>query len=160
MTAIRKKAIDGIQAGDSFTCSRTFSEDDIVRFAEITRDYNPIHFEPRFTTVKNFNGRICHGLLAASLMTEIGGQIGWLASGMDFHYKKPVYIQDTVTCNFTITKIDDRRRATAAVIYRNQHGATVIEATLTGILPGPDEQHVLRQMVAEGDPTNPLGKDN
>ena len=89
MISIRKKAIEGFQVGDTFSISRTFSEDDVIRFAEITRDYNPIHFDDRFAAVKGFEGRICHGLLAAGLLTEIGGQIGWLASSMHFQYRKP-----------------------------------------------------------------------
>ena len=87
-------------------------------------------------------------------MTEIGDQIGWLASGMHFQYLKPVYIEDIVTCYFTITQIDERGRAKAEAVYKNKHDDTVIEAYLTGILPGPDEQDVLHQMMAEGDPTN------
>ena len=154
MTFIRKKAIEGFQIGDTIRISRTFSEDDMIRFAEITKDYNPVHFDDRFASVKKFKSRICHGLLVASLLTEIGGQIGWLASSMNFQYKKPVYFEDTLTCQFTISQIDDRGRAQADVIYKNQNGATVIEASLTGILPGNDEKEVLQQMLDEGDPTN------
>ena len=160
MTSIRRKAIEGFQVGDTFSISRTFSEKDVIRFAEVTQDYNPIHFDDRYAAVKRFEGRICHGLLAASLLTEIGGQIGWLASNMHFQYKKPVYFQDTITCYFTITQIDERGLARADVIYKNQNGVTVIEAYLTGILPGRDEKNVLRQMLDEGDPTNRVGKDN
>jgi hypothetical protein len=43
------------------------------------------------------------------------------------------------------------------VIYRNQDGATVLEADLAGILPGTREREVLKEMAAEGDPTNKLG---
>ena len=89
MSHIRKKAIEGLKIGDTFSVSRTFTEQDAIRFADISRDYNPIHFDERFAKVKNFDGLICHGLLIASLVTEIGGQIGWLASGMTFKLKLP-----------------------------------------------------------------------
>lgn len=79
--APRKKTIEGIKVGDTFSVSRKFSEKEMIQFAEITRDYNPVHFDERFTEAKNFKGRICHGLLVASMITEIGGQIGWLAWG-------------------------------------------------------------------------------
>jgi acyl dehydratase len=160
MSSLRKKAVEGFHAGDTISISRTFSQDDVIRFAEVTKDYNPVHFDDRFASVKKFKSRICHGLLAASLLTEIGGQIGWLASGMQFQYKKPVYFQDTITCEFTISQIDDRGRAKADVIYKNQDGVTVIEAYLTGILPGHDEKKVLQEMLDEGDPTNQAGDRN
>jgi 3-hydroxybutyryl-CoA dehydratase len=156
MTNIRQKAVQGLIVGDTFTVTRTFTESDMHNYADITRDYNPVHFDERFAAAKNFNGKICHGLLAAGIITEIGGQIGWLATGMDFRFKKPVYFGDTITCRFTITSVDEKRRATAEAVYKNQEGLVVLEATITGILPNARERDILSQMGAEGDPTNKL----
>ncbi|UCE56438.1 MAG: MaoC family dehydratase [Desulfobacterales bacterium] len=156
MSEIRKETIRGLKVGDTFTISRKFSEQDMLNFANITRDYNPIHFDNRFAQLKNLNGRICHGLLVGSMLTEIGGQIGWLASGMNFRFKKPVYFGDTIICTFTITDIDNNNRARARVVYQNNEGITVLEADLTGILPGTLERRVLSAMVEEGDPTNKI----
>ena len=156
MSEIRRKAIEGLKAGDSFTVRRTFTEDDMNTFAGITRDYNPVHYDERFSAVKGFNGRICHGLLVASMLTEVGGQMGWLASVMNFRFKKPVYFGDTITCKLTITDIDDRNRAQAIAEYTNEGGLIVLEADLAGIVPAEPEQEVLKAMVGEGDPTNKL----
>ena len=156
MTEIRKKTIQGLKTGDSFTVQRTFAESDMLAFAEITRDYNPVHFDDRFAAAKNFTGRINHGLLVASQITEIGGQIGWLASKMDFRFKKPVYFGDRIKCVLTITRVDEKNRAEAKAVFRNQHGDIVIEAELGGILPYEAERNIMDQMVAEGDPTNKL----
>ena len=157
MSEIRNRTIQGLAAGDTIVISRRFTEKDMLAFADVTRDYNPIHFEKRFVQTKNFNDRICHGLLVGSILTEIGGQIGWLASEMSFRFKRPVYFGDTIECAFTISEIDERNRARAEVIYRNQDGTIVLEADLVGILPGEPERAVLQAMVAEGDPTNKLG---
>ncbi len=156
MTKIRNKTIQGLKTGDTFTVKRTFTETDMLAFADITRDYNPVHFDQRFSSSKKFTARICHGLLIASLITEIGGQIGWLASKMDFRFKQPVYFDDRINCVLTITNIDEKKRADAEAIFRNQHGDIVIEAELGGILPNQDERDILARMVAEGDPTNKL----
>lgn len=123
-------------------------------FADISRDYNPVHFDDRFADAKNFRGRICHGLLVASLATEIGGQIGWLASGMTFRFKKPVYFGDKIECALTITEIDNHNRAKAEALFKNQKNEIVIEAHVTGIIPGIPERRVMETMIAEGDPTN------
>ncbi len=136
--------------GDTFSVSRTFLEEDTLRFADISRDFNPVHFDERFVRVKGFRDRVCHGLLVAGLVTEIGGQIGWLASGMDFRFKKPVYFGDTVRCDFTITEIDENGRVAAAFVFVNQDGVTVLEGSIRGILPGPEEKRVMRQMLDEG----------
>ena len=149
MTDIRKRAIAGLRAGYSFTLARTFTEDETLSFGEISRDQNPVHYSDEFAQAKNLQGKICHGLLVGGMITEVGGQIGWLASGMNFRFLRPVYFGDTITCVFTITDVDERNRARAEAVLSNQHGEPVIEAWLTGILPGPREQEVMSVMVSE-----------
>ena len=154
MSQIRKRAIEGGKVNDMFTVERTFTEQDVIQFADITRDYNPFHLDDRFTAVKKLPGRICHGLLVASMMTQIGGQMGWLASRFDLHFKKPVYFGDTITCTVTLNNIDEKGRVKATADFKNQKGSTVLTALLEGILAGQAEREVLKTMVAEGDPTN------
>ena len=154
MVGLRERAAEGLQVGDSFRTTRTFTDDDVALFAKISGDYNPIHFDARFAKARNFSAPICHGLLAASLVTEIGGQIGWLASVMNFRFKGPVYVGETITCNWVITAIDLKGRAKASVTITKEDGVTVIEAEIGGIVPGLEERKVLSQMLSEGDPTN------
>jgi len=158
MTSIRVRAVKGIQAGDRFRVARTFTERDVIDFAETTRDYNPVHFDKRFAAIKNFRGRICHGLLVGSLLTQIGGQVGWLATEMNFKFKRPVYPGDTITCELTIRKMNDRGFGEAEVTFTHSDGTVVIEAEVKGNLPGDPERAVMNQMIEEGDPTNPMGK--
>jgi 3-hydroxybutyryl-CoA dehydratase len=154
MSNIREKTIAGLKQGDSFTVSRTFTEEETAAFADLSRDYNPVHFDERFASAKDFRGRICHGLLVASLLTEVGGQIGWLASGMNFRFKRPVYFGDTIECRFTIAELDRRNRAKGEAVFKNQRDEVVIEAYVTGIVPGEREKQVMEAMIAAGDLSN------
>ena len=156
MSEIRQKMITGIASGDRFVVTRTITRQDIVDFARITKDYNPVHFDDRFAKVKKFDGKISHGLLAASLLTEIGGQIGWLATEMNFKLKKPVYAGDTICCELVITNIDDSGMACAKAVITNEDKTVVIESVLKGILPGKPEKQIIRSMIAEGDPSNKI----
>jgi len=156
MSEIRAETIGNLNAGDKFTITRTFTEKDMIAFAGVTRDYNPVHFDDRFARGKHFQDRICHGLLTAGMVTEIGGQIGWLAAQMNFEFKKPVYFGDTITCFFTITEVDEHGWARADAYMQNQDGLTVVKAWITGRLPSDQDIDVLKAMVAEGDPTNGL----
>jgi acyl dehydratase len=139
-----------------FTFTRTFTKRDVEVFGDITRDYNPVHYEERFAQVKGFSDLICHGLLVGSMICELGGQIGWLASGMEFQFLRPIYISETITCRVTIKEIDERNFARAEGIFTNQDGQRVLKATLTGFIPGTREREVLSKMMAEGDSTNKL----
>lgn len=156
MSQWRRKATQGLTPGMTFTFTRTFIKEDVEVFGDITRDYNPVHYEPRFARIKGFSGLICHGLLVGSMISELGGQVGWLASGMEFRFLRPVYIGDTIRCRLTIETVDERNFARAEGMFTNQDGLRVLEATVTGFIPDTPEREVLARMMAEGDPTNKL----
>jgi hypothetical protein len=60
-----------------------------------------------------------------------------------------VYFGDTITCTFTIINTDENRRATAEAVFTNNSGITVLEAVITGILPGTAEKEIMRGLLAE-----------
>lgn len=151
---MRKRAVKGIKQGDKFSVTRTFRESDMLGFAEISRDYNPVHFDERFARSRGFSARINHGLLVGSMLTEIGGQIGWLATRMSFDFKKPVYLNQTVTCVLEITTVDEKGRAEAEAVFTDSEDTVVMTARLSGFLPAEAQKGVMRKMLAEGDPTN------
>lgn len=151
-----KVAEEGLTQGSWVRFSRTFTWEDVEAFGRVTRDYNPVHYEPRFAQKKGFKGLICHGLLVGSMICEPGGQWAWLASGMSFRFLRPVYVGDTVTCCMRILEVDSKGRAKAAAMFTNQQGELVMEAELTGVVPSEDERALLSKMLEEGDPTNPL----
>lgn len=156
MSDQRQRAIDGLEVGDRFELTRTFSESDTRAFGQLTRDYNPVHYEPRFAAEKGFPGLICHGLLVGGMICELGGQLAWLATDMRFRFLRPVYFGDSVTCTLTITALGERGHGEAEAEFVDQRGQLVATASLAGRAPVGGSREVLAQMIAEGDPTNPL----
>ena len=140
---IRQRAIEGLKENDSFTYSRTFTREETETFGDITRDYNPIHYDSRWVDAKGFKDLICHGLIVGSMICEFGGQVGWLATGMTFKFINPVYFGDTITCTLTIDEMDERGRVKCSGLFVNQHGETVIDGQLYGILPNAEERALL-----------------
>ena len=156
MSNWRKRSAEGISPGDRFSFSRAFSLEEVKAFGELTRDYNPVHYDQAFAELKGFAGPISHGLLAGSMICEIGGQLGWLATEMQFAFKKPVYPGDIITCDLTVESVDASHFARANARLRNQDGAEVISVVLGGYLPDAAARQRLSQMLETGDPTNPL----
>jgi 3-hydroxybutyryl-CoA dehydratase len=153
---IRRKAVKGLSPGDSFTYTRTFTKKESMAFGDLTRDYNPVHYDTRWTDEKGFTDLICHGLLIGGMICQFGGQVGWLATGMNFKFLGPVYFNDTVTCTVTITKIQENGRAEAQAVFTNQAGKKIGIASMTGRLPLEKEKQILDRMISEGDPSNKL----
>ena len=156
MKKLRQQAVRGVSPGDTWSFSRTFTEQDTMAFGDLTRDYNPVHYDDRFIQAKGLKGPICHGLLTASMISQVGGQLGWLAASMHFDFLKPVFFGDTVTCRLEVQEINEKGFARVFAEFHNAQDQCVLKADLTGILPSQEEKEVLQSMIDEGDPTNKL----
>ncbi|MBP0723972.1 enoyl-CoA hydratase [Bacillus sp. RG28] len=121
-----------MKIGDVLTWERTFTEEDILQFAEISGDKGRHHLE------KNENGQLMvHGLLTASIGTKIGGDMNYIARTMNNEFLRPVYTGDTIKCEITITDIVKEvgfSRYSLQLAYFNQKGKEVLIGTSQGII--------------------------
>jgi len=158
MESLRMRVINGLKAGDKFRVKRKFTQEMVKIFSDISLDYNPVHCDLEFAKQKGFPSLICHGLLVGSMISEIGGQIAWLASELSFRFLKPVFVGDEITCEVTILEIDKRNRASAHAVFINQNGVCVFESKLKGVLPNENEKKLLDNMVSRSNETNKCRK--
>jgi len=128
-----RDAFDSMQVGQIFTFRRTFTEGDVALFCGVTGDYNPYHIDETFAQSNFFGRRNIPGLLTGSMVTHIGGLIGFLATEMHFEYVESVYIGDTITCSVTFTEKDlEKLLFHATGSFVNQHGEEVLRARFSG----------------------------
>lgn len=128
-----KDAFASMQIGQTFTFRRTFTAGDVAIFCGVTGDYNPYHIDQTFLEESWFKRQIIPGLLTASMITHIGGMIGFLATEMNFSFDSPVYTGDTITCVVTIAEKDESKRLVrASATFTDQHGNDVLKCTFAG----------------------------
>lgn len=128
-----QEAFDSMQVGQTFTFRRTFTEGDVSIFCGVTGDYNPYHIDRTFIESTWFGRPIIPGLLTSSMITHIGGMIGFLAAEMSFSYIGAVYIGDTITCTVTFVEKDEEKRLLfASASFVNQDGVEVLQAKFSG----------------------------
>ena len=109
----------------------------VKSYAEITGDYNPLHFDEEFTSKTRFDGLICQGgittgLLHALVAMDMPGP-GTVFLNQSWSFPKPVYIGDTITAEATVTSANNRRSiAKLDISIKNQSGDEVLkdEATI------------------------------
>ena len=112
---------EDLRVGMSETYAKTVEiRTNVVGFAEITGDRNPIHLSEHFAAKTPFKGRIAHGLYTAGLISAIIGTRlpgpGAIYTSQLLNFKAPVRIGDTVTASVEVVElIADRHRAEAAV---------------------------------------------
>lgn len=104
---------EDLEVGQSDEYARVVSESDILVFAGVSGDTNPVHLNHEFASETMFEGCIAHGLLTASyISTVIGTKMpgpGCIYVGQSLKFKAPVKAGDTVIARATITeKIEDK----------------------------------------------------
>lgn len=126
-------AFASVETGQTFTYRRTFTDADLALFCGVTGDLNPYHMDDTFASESWYGRRTLPGLLTASMMTHLGGMIGFLATEMSFHYLAAVYPGDTITCVMVFTGKDEAKRIlTGVATYTNQRGEPVLQGTFAG----------------------------
>ena len=131
-----REAFDEMYVGQTFAFRRTFTEGDVALFCGVTGDYNPYHQDESFAAESWYGKLTIPGLLTGSMLTHIGGMLGFLATEMSFEYLAPVFAGDTITCTVTVAKKDEaKRRVVASAGFVNQDGAEMLRAKFAGF-PG------------------------
>jgi 3-hydroxybutyryl-CoA dehydratase len=110
------KYFEDLRIGEKYTSSgRTITETDIVRFAGLSGDYNPLHTDKEFAQRSLFGQRIAHGALTFSVMTGLWDQLGIIREtviafyGVDkMRFIEPVHIGDTIHIEIEVEKKNDR----------------------------------------------------
>jgi acyl dehydratase len=97
------------------TSGRTITEADIVMFAALTGDWNPIHTDAEFAKTTIFGQRIAHGMLTFSIMTGLIARLGLIEKtvlafyGIDkLRFTNPVFIGDTIKAIVKAVEKEDR----------------------------------------------------
>lgn len=120
------------------TPGRTVTEADIVNFAGVSGDYNPIHVDAEFSKNAQFGKRVAHGLLGLAMASGLVSRLGLVGAsvlaflGLEWKFKAPLYIGDTVTARVRVKQTRPLARLGGGVVVLalelfNQKGETVQE---------------------------------
>ena len=122
--------------GARATHVRTITDADIVRFAEVSGDRNPIHLDAAYAARSPFGGRVAHGFLTGSLISAVIGMElpgpGSIYLGQTLKFLAPVRIDDTVTVSVEVIGVrEEKRLLTLRTDCTNQDGVLVITGEAT-----------------------------
>lgn len=122
-----------LKVGDMITFERTFTKRDVELFTEISGDEGIHHITP------DEQGRVVvQGLLTATLPTKIGGDANVLARTMNFEFLRPVFTGDTILCEVTIDRYEEkdhnRMAIAASFLCTNQIGKHVLRGNFAGVI--------------------------
>jgi len=108
---------EDLRVGQKASTGKTITEADILMFAAVSTDTNPVHVNAEMAAGTIFKERIAHGMLSAGLISAVLGTKlpgpGTIYLSQNLRFRAPVKIGDTVTATVEVTGIDTvRKRAT------------------------------------------------
>jgi 3-hydroxybutyryl-CoA dehydratase len=112
---------EDLAIGQSASFGKTVTEADIVLFAAVTGDTNPMHLNAEYAKDTIFGERIAHGMLAAGLITKVlGTQLpgpGTIYLSQSLKFRAPVRIGQTVTARVEVVALHpEKHRVTLRTV--------------------------------------------
>jgi len=116
------------------------TEQDLILFAAVSGDHNPVHLDAEYAATTPFKGQIAHGmftgaLISAALAMDLPGP-GTVYLGQNLSFRKPVMINDKLTVVLEVTsKHESKPVVTLSCTVSNQDGKTVATGEATVMAP-------------------------
>src|SRR5215468_10734594 len=121
-----------IAVGQRAARSLTLTVDHVRKFAELTGDHNPLHFDEAFVSKTKFKklvvqGGLTTGLLHALVAMDMPGP-GTVFLSQNWKFTAPVFINDTITAEAEVLSVHPTKPVTQLKIrVKNQNDETVLE---------------------------------
>jgi len=140
METITNRTFDELVIGDRCERMHQVTEQDLILFAAVSGDHNPVHLDAEYAATTPFKGQIAHGmftgaLISAALAMDLPGP-GTVYLGQNLSFRKPVMINDKLTVVLEVTsKHENKPVVTLSCTVSNQDGKTVATGEATVMAP-------------------------
>ena len=137
--SIKEFDIHEIQIGMTESSSHIITNQDIILFAKISGDKNPVHLDDKFAATTQFKKRIAHGLMSSSYFSALFGTRlpgrGCVYVSQNLNFKRPVYINDEVIAKIEVIGIDKEKRRVFFDTVCTVKGKTIIDGQAELYIP-------------------------
>ena len=129
------------KVGDSAELTRKIEQADILAFADVTGDHNPVHVDEAFAKTTRFGRTIAHGMLSASLISAVLANklpgAGSIYLGQTLQFVAPVFPGDEITARVTVKEIREGKPIMKLeTVCINQRDEVVIRGEATVLSRG------------------------
>ena len=133
---------EDLQIGQSATLAKTITEADILMYAAVSLDTNPIHLDEEHAQQSRYGGRIAHGMLSAGLISALLGTRlpgpGTIYLRQSLMFKAPVRIGATVTAVVEVTDLNPSRKSATLRTRCMVKETMVIDGEAVVLVPAHD----------------------
>ena len=133
------KTFADLAVGMTVSIENTVSEQDVIDFARVSGDYNPLHMDEDYASSTPFKGRIAHGALSASYISAILGNDlpgpGAVFVELNLKFVRPVRIGDTVTSSAEVIEMVERGCRVRLAVKGEVNGKTCMKGEALVMVP-------------------------
>jgi len=134
------KSYEELVIGEKASFSKTITETDIVLYAGLSGDFNPVHINSEYAKTTQFGERIAHGPLTLGLIAPVIGMqlpgLGSVLLDINARFLRPVKIGDTITAEAeVIEKLEKNKFVRLSMRFYNQAGIEVITGSVLVLPP-------------------------
>jgi 3-hydroxybutyryl-CoA dehydratase len=130
---------EDLKIGMTATSAHVVTETDVIDFARVSGDHNPIHLDEAYAATTPFKGRIAHGILIASYISALlAGKLpgaGAIYVGQTLNFRRPVKLGDEVTTQVEITELDEAKARAVLACKCSVGGKAVLTGDATVMVP-------------------------
>lgn len=127
----KELSFEEINIGNTASFSRTWTEEDVIAFANLSGDHNPLHMDNSYAKGTQFGQRLVHGMLLGSLCSRFVGMYipgkKCLYLNQTLSFKKPVFIGDTVEVIGTVISKSEVTKILSISIVMKKDDELVVE---------------------------------
>ena len=131
--------LEDLSVGQSAQLTRAVTEADIVAFAAVTGDTNPVHLDADYAATTAFGERIAHGMLSAGYISAVLGTTlpgpGAVYLSQSLNFKRPVKIGAEVVAKVTVAAIDAAKARVTLATVCQVNGKTVVDGEAVVLVP-------------------------
>lgn len=95
-----------MQKGQTYSENFTYSQKDVITFAELSGDKNPIHLDPEYASNTIFKKPVIHGILGISVFSKIMGMTfpgeGTIILKQEITFKRPMFVDTKYEAHLTV----------------------------------------------------------
>ncbi|KAL0647144.1 hypothetical protein Bca4012_045435 [Brassica carinata] len=130
-----------LKVGDILREARVHSSEDVKSYAEVSHDWNPLHFDQELARKAGFENRLVHGMLVSSMFPRIISSHfpGAVYVSQNLHFRSPVYIGDEILGLVQATALRETKNKYivrfSTKCIKNHNELVVLDGEATAILP-------------------------
>ncbi len=130
---------EDLSVGQEASLSSTVSAEDIVAFADLSGDRNPVHLDDGYAATTMFKERIAHGMLSAAYISAVFGMElpgpGAIYISQTLNFKAPVKIGDTVVATVKVAELIPEKKRARFDCVCTVNGKPVVQGEAVLIVP-------------------------